>query len=159
MHITIHNIKGIAITACSLLLPAIGYASVSDAAAPRHAAAPASASVKGQIVDDQGEPVMGATVMVKGTSIGTSSDLDGAFSLSVPEGRKITLSVSYIGMKPAEYTVKPGENVTITLQPDANVLDEVIVSGFQTISRERSTGSAIVINKEKMPPALFGLIL
>lgn len=150
MHITIHNIKGIAITACSLFLPAICYASVSATAAPRQAVAPANVTVKGQIVDEDGEPVMGATVMVKGTSNGTSTDLDGAFSLSVPSGRKITLSVSYIGMKPAEYTVKPGENVTITLQPDANVLDEVIVSGFQTISRERSTGSAIVINKDKI---------
>lgn len=53
-------------------------------------------------------------------------------------------------MKPVEYTVKPNENVTITMHPDENILDEVIVSGYQTISRERSTGSAIVLNGEKL---------
>lgn len=150
MHITINNIRKIACAACVFLLPAIAAENISATESPAPAAASANRVIKGRIIDDEGEPIMGASVMLKGTAFGTSSNLDGEFRFTAPSGSKIVLSVKYIGMKPVEYTVKPNENVTITMHPDENILDEVIVSGYQTISRERSTGSAIVLNGEKL---------
>ncbi|MDE6394364.1 MAG: carboxypeptidase-like regulatory domain-containing protein, partial [Duncaniella sp.] len=107
-------------------------------------------TVKGVVIDESGEPLPGATVMVKGSKIGTSADIDGNFELSVNKGGKLTLVVSYVGMKTKEVQTSTGSSVDIELETNADMLAEVIVSGFQTISRERNTGSAVVVNSEKL---------
>lgn len=106
--------------------------------------------VKGKVVDDTGEPLPGATIMVKGTSIGTGTDIDGNFSLEFKSRQKVTLAISYVGMERRELQAAPGDDLYIVLSPNGNMLDELIVSGYQTISRERATGSAIVLGSEKL---------
>lgn len=106
--------------------------------------------VTGKVVDSAGEELPGVTILVKGTSIGTSTDLEGNFELNIPKQGKVTLVVTYVGMKNKEVETTTGSNLTIEMEENSDMLDEVVVSGFQTISRERNTGSAVVINAEKL---------
>jgi TonB-linked SusC/RagA family outer membrane protein len=93
------------------------------------------------------EPVIGASVIVKGnSSIGTATDFDGKFMLNVPAGTK-TLVVSYIGMKAKE--IAANENVEVILEPDAQVLGEVVVTGMQRVDKRLFTGAATKIDAAK----------
>lgn len=86
--------------------------------------------IKGTVVDDNGDPVIGASVMVKGNSTtGTITDFDGVFSLNVPEDSK-TLVVSFIGMTTQEVTIGGRKSFRIVLQDDNVQLNEVIVVGY-----------------------------
>lgn len=103
--------------------------------------------VVGNVVDRDGDPLAGATVMVKGSTNGVATDIDGNFELNV-KGRNPVLAVNYVGMYPYEMRLKDynGKLLRIELQPNDELLDEVIVTGYQTISKERATGSFSKIN-------------
>ncbi len=88
--------------------------------------------VSGVVVDEKGEPVVGATIQVPGTSLGTISDYDGNFELTVPESAK-TLVVSYIGMQSQEVAVK--KNVRIVLHTTSEVLQDVVVTGYGNVAK------------------------
>ena len=94
---------------------------------------------------DDGEPVIGASVMISGTKKGTTTNLDGNFTIIVPHGKKI--KVSYIGMK--DLTVTPKDGMTIRLQSDATMVDEVVVTGMQKMDKRLFTGAATKIEAEK----------
>lgn len=101
----------------------------------------------GLVKDKTGEPIIGANVLVKGTTNGTITDLDGKFSITnVPNGS--TLVASYIGYLTKE--VKSGTNVVITLEEDNKTLDEVVVIGYQTVRRKDLTGSVASVNGESI---------
>ena len=99
----------------------------------------------GQVVDSQG-PLIGATVMEKGTSNGTVTDFDGKFNLNVKPGA--TLVVSYVGYVSQE--IKAGDNVHVTLKEDGHVVNEVVVIGYGTQRREAVTGSVANIGGDKL---------
>ena len=99
----------------------------------------------GHVTDSQG-PLIGATVMEKGTTNGTVTDFDGNFTLSVKPGA--TLVVSYVGYVSQE--VKAGDNVRVTLKEDGHVVNEVVVIGYGTQRREAVTGSVANIGGEKL---------
>ena len=102
--------------------------------------------VKGTIVDATGMPVIGANVMVKGTTNGTITDMDGNFSLEAPVGA--TLVVSYIGL--ANQEVKAvGNNLTITMKEDAEALDELVVVGYMTQKKASLTGAVTSMKVEE----------
>lgn len=105
--------------------------------------------VKGQIVDENGEPVIGATVRVKGsTSAGTITDIDGNFTLNnVSSG---TLVVTYIGYKPKEVAFKSGQPLKIVIQEDTKTLTETVVVGYGTMRKKDLTGSVVQINPDKI---------
>ena len=109
--------------------------------------------VTGHIVDENGEPVIGATIIVKGTSIGTVTDFDGNFSLEVPANGK-QLEVSYVGMEKQIVAVAP--NVNVELKSDSQALDEVVVTGYGSFKKSSFTGSASSITTEGLKdiPAL-----
>lgn len=98
----------------------------------------AQSNVSGTVVDENGEPVVGAAVRVSGTKTGTVTDIDGHFSISAPANSR--LDVSYIGMK--NQSVKAGQNIKITLISDNTSLDEVMVVAYGTTKRSTFTGSA-----------------
>ncbi len=98
-----------------------------------------SIDVNGIVVDEKGEPIIGATIQVPGTSLGTITDYDGNFELTVPESAK-TLSVSYIGMETREVPVK--KNVRVVLKESAHQLEEVIAVAYGTTSKGTFAGSA-----------------
>lgn len=98
-----------------------------------------SLSVSGVVTDVNQEPLIGATILVKGSQEGTVTDIDGKFQLKVAPGS--TLVVSYIGMRSQEVQVTKATQYNIQLETNSELLDEVVVTGYQTLSKERSTGS------------------
>lgn len=97
---------------------------------------------------DDDEPVVGASVMVKGTKTGTSTDIDGKFTISkLPRNAK-TLVVSYIGMKTKQVAIQRGTKMTITLESDAEQLQEVVVTGMQKMDKRLFTGAATKIDAQ-----------
>lgn len=93
----------------------------------------------GVVVDDTGDAVIGASVVVKGTNTGTVTDIDGQFSVSLPAGKDI-LVISYVGMKTVE--VKANQNLRITLQSNTN-LDELVVTAMGITRSEKSLGYTV----------------
>lgn len=102
----------------------------------------AQTQVRGIVVDEAGDPVIGATVQVKGTSQGTVTDIDGNFNLSAPSGG--TLVFSYVGMQTQELPVSA--NVRVVMIADSQMLDEVIAIAYGTTRRSSFTGSAATVN-------------
>lgn len=97
----------------------------------------AQIQVRGIVVDEAGEPVIGATIQLKGTTQGTVTDLDGNFTLSAPAGG--TLTISYVGMQTKDVPVSA--NVKVVLNADTQMLDEVLIVGAMGIARPpRSAG-------------------
>ena len=105
--------------------------------------------VSGQVVDQEGEPLIGATIKVKGSSTGVVTDLDGNFALDVPANA--TLIVTYVGYKEREIAVD-GRAVlgTIELSSDALVLDQVVVVGYGTQKKADLTGSVSIVNADEL---------
>lgn len=95
--------------------------------------------VTGTVLDENGEPLVGAGVVVKGTTNGTMTGINGEFSLDVPKGA--TLTFSFIGYLDAEIAPGTRSNLEIRMEPDTKLLDEVVVIGYGTVKRKDLTGS------------------
>ena len=108
-------------------------------------------AVKGHVKDTTGEPVIGANVLVKGTTNGTITDFDGNFMLNVP--KDAILSVSFVGYKSAE--VKAASTVMVTLEDDSQVLDAVVVIGYGSVKKNDMTGSVTAIKPDKLNKGLI----
>lgn len=98
-----------------------------------------SKTVKGRVVDETGEPMIGVSILLKGTTAGTITDLNGNFSLDAPA--KAALVVSYLGYAPQEVAVGSKAMLLISLNPDTQALDEVIVIGYGTVRKRDLAGS------------------
>ncbi len=110
---------------------------------------PGNITVKGQIVDEKGEPIVGATIQLSGTTNGTIANLNGEFSLSVPSSA--TLVVSYIGCKKQEVAVENKTNLgKITLISDLKELNQLVVIGYGTQRKVDLTGSVAIVNTEDL---------
>lgn len=106
-------------------------------------------TVNGKVVDDQGVEIIGANITIKGQKgVGTITDIDGLYSLPIKNPLKDVLIISYIGMKTQEVAVKQQKNIDVTLIPDNNVLDEVVVIGYGTTKRSDLTGSVVSVKSE-----------
>ncbi|HBG56660.1 MAG TPA: SusC/RagA family TonB-linked outer membrane protein, partial [Porphyromonadaceae bacterium] len=99
----------------------------------------AQTQVRGTVVDDAGEPVIGATIQIKGTSQGTVTDFDGNFSLSAPAGG--TLVISYVGMQTQELPVRA--NIRVVLLSDTEVLEELVVTAMGITREKKALGYAV----------------
>lgn len=108
-------------------------------------------AVKGHVKDTTGEPVIGANVLVKGTTNGTITDFDGNFMLNVP--KDAILSVSFVGYKSAE--VKAASTVMVTLEDDSQVLDAVVVIGYGSVKKNDMTDSVTAIKPDKLNKGLI----
>lgn len=109
-------------------------------------AAAQNVDVRGNVKDASGEPVIGASVIVKSTSNGTITDFDGNFSLQAPRGDSLT--VSFIGYKPQTLAVAP--LMDIVLHDDTELLSEVVVIGYGSVKKNDLTGSVVAIKAEDM---------
>lgn len=108
--------------------------------------------LKGVVRENNKDPLPGVTVLVKGTNTGISTDADGRFELRVLKGDKVpVLQFSFIGMETQEYrVVKPEAEINIVLQEAAASIEEVIITGMQTIKKDRMTGSASVLTAKDL---------
>lgn len=96
-------------------------------------------TIKGTVVDEKGETMIGVTVLVKGTTHGVVTDLDGNFSVDAPQGS--VLVVSYVGYKTQEITITAQSQLNIKMVPDSESLDEVVVIGYGTTKKRDLTGA------------------
>ena len=108
----------------------------------------AQSVVKGTVSDEQGEPVIGATVKVEGQQNGAITDLDGRFNIEA--SKQATLVVSYVGYITEKVRVNGRENIAITLKEDNTTLNDIVVIGYGTQRREAVTGSVANIGGEKL---------
>lgn len=108
-------------------------------------------TVTGVLVDDAGMPLEGATVLVQGTSIGVVTGFDGSFSINVPDpvDSKV-LVISYIGYEGQTITIGSKRQFNITLQPDVDSLEEVVIVGYGTVRKSDVTGSVSSIKAEEI---------
>ena len=102
--------------------------------------------IKGKVIDEKGETLIGVSILVKGTTIGTVTDFDGNFSLEVPKNG--TLVISYVGYKSQEIKVSGRTDFAITLASDNKLLDEVVVVGYGLVKKSDLTGSVGSVKSE-----------
>ena len=104
-------------------------------------------TIKGQILDETGESMIGVSVLVKGTTVGTVTDFDGNYTLEVPGGKGV-LEISYIGYKTKEITIGNNSQINIKMEPDTQALDEVVVIGYGTVKKRDLTGAVASVKAE-----------
>ena len=107
----------------------------------------AQQTITGTVTDQAtGDPLIRATIFVKGTTVGAFTNLDGSFSLEAPAGAD-TLQIRYIGYQTQELPIRGTSNFSVALE-SVDILDEVIIVGYGTIKREDATGSLQSVNTE-----------
>ncbi|MFD2526227.1 SusC/RagA family TonB-linked outer membrane protein [Flavihumibacter stibioxidans] len=136
----------VALVGLSLAAPAFSNATPTD---PAGIAYFADREISGRIVDEKGSPVANASVQVKGTTIGTTTNEDGNFKLTVPDGKNV-LVISYIGFKSQEYTLNSSNTVSITLMPESSQLSDVVVVGYGTQRKVTVTGAVTAVKGEAL---------
>ena len=105
-------------------------------------------TVNGNVVDETGEPVIGATVLEKGTKNAVITDFDGNFTIKTQGGKVLT--ISYIGMVSQDVNIAGKTNVNVVLKEDANTLQDVVVVGYGTMKKTDLTGSVSSVNTEQL---------
>ena len=109
----------------------------------------AQTTVKGIVTDETGEPLIGAGVMVEGTTIGTITGIDGDYVLSVPEGA-VNLVFSFIGLADQTVAIAGQTEINVVLKADQTFLDEVVVVGYATVKRRDLLGSVSSVGSDKL---------
>ncbi|SFG16423.1 SusC/RagA family TonB-linked outer membrane protein [Pontibacter chinhatensis] len=150
-------------TMCAGMSPAQGYSadhyqlqmtSFALALSPEVSTAVASKyefQITGTVRDDNGVPLPGVTVLVKGTSLGTSTNTDGSFTLSLPDEQSNgTLVFSFIGFATQEIPISGQRVIDVTMATDAKALEEVVVTGYGTQRKSDVTGSVGVVSSEEL---------
>lgn len=123
-------------------------------------------TVKGVVRDEKGHPLSGVAILLKGTTIGVATDIDGKYSLQLPSSQSITLVFSFVGMKTQEIAYTGQSELNVVMVAEASELEDVVVTGYQTIAKERSTGAYSSVNAKtleqkptsNLAKALTGLI-
>lgn len=132
-----------------LCLGAMGGLALSPVPARASVTQAQTIKVKGQVVDESGEPLIGATVKIKGSKDGTVTDLDGNFTINTASNA--TLVISYVGYKEREVAVRGRAVIDqIEMSADNNTLDQVVVVGYGTQKKADLTGSVAVVNADEM---------
>ncbi len=103
-------------------------------------------NVTGQVLDENGEPMIGVSVLVKGTQVGAITDFDGNFKLNAPDGAK-ELQLTYMGYKAQTVKITSGQMV-VRMEPDNQLLDEVVVIGYGTVKKRDLTGAVASVKNE-----------
>lgn len=147
MRKTFRNVKMfVAASALMMAIPTVVLAnSASDMAIQQN---DGTGVVRGVVVDDNGEPVIGASVTVKGTKNGAVTDVNGRFELKAPAGS--TLSITYVGMERVEVKSQVGKPITVRLKSDETMLEDVVVTGYGTFKKSAYAGSASTVRTDNI---------
>lgn len=106
-------------------------------------------TISGKITNTASQPVVGASVIVKGTNTGTTTDEQGHYSINVANNQN-TLIVSYVGYASSEITIGDKSNIDITLTETGSTLNEVVVTGYSSQAKKDITGSVSVVNIKEL---------
>lgn len=136
----------------SLSITAIG--AVPFNAMSQNAVVQTSHEITGIVTDSQGEPLIGASAVEKGTKNAVATDANGHFTLKVKSSRT-TLDVSYIGYSPTTVNVAAGKNTKIVLLDNNELLNEMVVIGYGTTTKKELTGSVASLNRENLNPGNY----
>ncbi len=109
----------------------------------------AQTAISGKIADEKGEGIPGATVLVKGTTVGATTDPNGSFTLNAPNGTGV-LVISFIGYQTKEVPINNQSTINVTLAPDTKALDEVVVIGYGTQRKSDLTGAVATVKAEQL---------
>jgi TonB-dependent starch-binding outer membrane protein SusC len=110
-------------------------------------------SVSGVVKDPQNEPLPGVSVIIKGTTKGTTTDVNGKFSIQMNEDES-TLVFSFVGFKPQEVSVRNQTQITVTLIEDVSTLDEIVVIGYGEAKKSDLTGSVAQVKSSSLSPSI-----
>ena len=112
--------------------------------------------IKGRVVNENGEPLAGATIQIKGSKKFAVTDADGYFSIDVPSGKKAILISSYVGMETRELTAREGSELLIRLSPANAALSDFVVVGYGTSRKKDITGSvaSVAMNEQEKTPVI-----
>eukprot|EP01029_Cantina_marsupialis_P027308 TRINITY_DN759_c0_g1_i1.p1 TRINITY_DN759_c0_g1~~TRINITY_DN759_c0_g1_i1.p1 ORF type:complete len:1199 (-),score=125.62 TRINITY_DN759_c0_g1_i1:1617-5213(-) len=106
-------------------------------------------TIKGTVTDDQGIPLPGVSVVIKGTNIGVATDIDGNYTIEL-ESANAVLVFSFVGMTPQEFTYTGEKTINVVLQADSKQMEEVVVTGYQTLERYKTSSSVSTIKAEEL---------
>lgn len=133
------------VVACFLTLPGLRVSAENPSGVNAEVNAPQNIDIKGRIVDQNGQPVIGASLFQQGTNNGTVADVDGRFSINVPNGA--SLKVSCLGYQDVIVTARNG--MTIMMKEDNEMLSEVVVVGYGAQKRADITGAVASVDVGK----------
>ncbi|MDE6321691.1 MAG: TonB-dependent receptor [Muribaculaceae bacterium] len=109
-------------------------------------------TVKGTVIDTYGDPLIGATVMAQGTTVGVATDFDGVYSIEVAPNASLVFS--YVGMDPQTIAVNGRTQIDVTLKENSVVLNEVVAIGYGTVKKSDATGSVAVVKPDEVQAGL-----
>lgn len=110
----------------------------------------AQKEITGKVTDEAGSPVPGVTVVVKGTTTGTITDMDGKFMIRVPEHYSKSLQFSFVGMNSVEVAILDKSTIDVVMKSESLGVEEVVVVGYGTRKKEELTGSISTVSKEQL---------
>lgn len=131
-----------------ILHEASGKAIVTKTTAPTQQNQPTRQHISGVVTDPSGEPIIGANIVVAGSTIGTVTDVDGRYSLDVPRGSVVR--ITYIGYVNQEFTITTQTTLNVVLSEDTELLQEVVVVGYGTQRKETLSGSIASISANEI---------
>ena len=97
--------------------------------------------VSGRVVDEKGHPLPGVAIVIKGTTVGVSTDHEGKYSITLPDVQNVRLVFTFIGMRPYEVAYAGQKEINVTLHEEATQIEEVVVTGYQVVDRRKSTSA------------------
>lgn len=107
--------------------------------------------IRGVVKDKNGDPLLGVTVLVGGTTLGTATDGKGEFLLKVPEQESVALHFSFVGMKTRELVFKKGQQpLTVVMEEDSESIEEIVVTGYQQIEKRNLTSSVVTVKTSEL---------
>ena len=106
--------------------------------------------ITGQVLTKDKESIPGVTIRLEGTTIGTSTDMDGNFVLQIPKGENQTLEFTFVGMKPQKIRVSDEKTLVVIMEHDITEMEEVVVSGIFNKSKESYTGSVTTVSEKQL---------
>jgi len=108
-------------------------------------------TITGRVTDKSGVPLPGVTVMIKGLSVGTATDVNGDYKLAIPQGEKdFVLQFSFVGMKTQEVKYVGKDTINVVLEEEVNTMDEVVITGYQRIDKRKNASSVISVKGSEL---------